>query len=246
MSENVTPTDDLVSINLFPWLEAMEQRTSGQRYLKYPPEFDLFRKGLSIALDLLHYLGESEPKDADEGVQRDLACDTIDSLRCAERVLLCGYENQCLALLRRAYETISLMAYFTNFPSEISGWEKGESIKQSHIRQKLDTAPVPEPKDHLKEIYKIYSLFTHINRATVYHRHLGDPNRFTIGAQGNVDDKAVEAILRELLRLTMWFVDVMNYAFARVAKTLDEQYKRVVLGYRDEVERAARRLHPLL
>lgn len=43
----------------------------------------------------------------------------------------------------------------------------------------------------------------------------------------------------------MWFLDVMNYAFADVGKTLDGNYRETVLRYREEVENAAQHLAPL-
>jgi hypothetical protein len=51
--------------------------------------------------------------------------------------------------------------------------------------------------------------------------------------------------LREMLRMMMWFLDVMNYAFADVGKTLDGNYRETVLRYREEVENAAQHLAPL-
>ena len=46
---------------------------------------------------------------------------------------------------------------------------------------------------------------------------LGEGNRFTVGAQGNAKamhrDETVGAYLREMLRIMMWFVDVMNFVF---------------------------------
>jgi hypothetical protein len=68
---------------------------------------------------------------------------------------------------------------------------------------------------------------------------LGEGNRFTVGAQGNVSDRTVGAYLREMLRTTMWFVDVMNFAFAPVAKTLGPGYAGSVLAYRSTVQRMA-------
>lgn len=246
MSGQKTPKDDLVSVDLFHWLEAMERRTSGQRYLKYTAEFDLFTKGMTICLELLHHLGDSKPADDCERVQRDLSCDVIDSLRCAETVLLCGCDNQGMVLIRRAYETTALMAYFLNFPEEAIAWEKGKEIKQSLIREKLDTAKIHESKDNLKKIYKIYSLFSHINRDTVYNRLLGDDNRFTVGAQGNVSDQSFESVLRELLASIMWFADVMLYAFRTVAVKIGKPYTDTALGYRDEIQNAVKRLYSLI
>jgi hypothetical protein len=81
---------------------------------------------------------------------------------------------------------------------------------------------VPEPRDHLREIYRLYSDFSHVNRKTVWNRMHGEGNRFTVGAQGNAKamhrDETVGAYLREMLRIMMWFVDVMNFVFVPVQR----------------------------
>lgn len=236
---------DKVAIELMQSLGAMEYRTWGQRYLRFEPEFVVLEKGYDICLHLLFELGEVAPRDDRERVQRDLACDTLDSLRMAESALLGGYENQALVLLRRAYETISLMSYFLNFPKEVQVWESGKEIRNCDIRDALDTAAVPEPKGHLRDLYRLYCDFAHVNRKTVWHRMLGEGNRFTIGAQGNVSDETVGACLRETLRIMMWLVDVMNFAFAPAAKTLGVEYMNSALAYRGEVQRMADHLAQL-
>lgn len=246
MSEKKPEEHDLVSVDVFHWLEAMERRTSGQRYLQYSAEFDLFTKGMTICLQLLHHVGDSRAADDCERVLRDLSCDVLDSLRCAEVALLYGCDNQSMVLIRRAYETTALMAYFLNFPEEAVAWEKGKEIKQSLIREKLDTAKIHESKDNLQRIYKVYSIFSHINRATIYNRLLGDGNRFTVGAQGNVSAKAFESILRELLASIMWFVDVMLYSFRAVAAKIGKPYTDMALGYRDEIQKAVKRFPSLV
>ena len=93
---------DKVAIEPLQTVDAMECRTLGQRYLRFEPEFVVLRQGYGICLHLLFALGEVPPANRDEEVQRDLACDTLDSLRVAESALLRGYENQAMVLLRRA------------------------------------------------------------------------------------------------------------------------------------------------
>jgi hypothetical protein len=144
MSKN--GASDKVAVEPMQTVLAMERRSSGQRYLRFEPEFVVLREGYDLCLHLLFELGEFAPADARDGVQRDLACDTLDSLRTAEGALLRGYENQAMVLLRRAYETISLMTYFLNFPNEVRVWASGKEIRNCDIRDALDTAPMPSPR----------------------------------------------------------------------------------------------------
>lgn len=226
-------------------IEALESRTFAKRFLGFNPEFTLFRKGFSLCVELIHHLGDIPPKDELDRTQRDLACDTLDSLWFAEHAVLRGYENQALVLLRRGYETTSLMAYFINYPDKVKEWEKGKMIRQSLIRKALASAPVPEPKEHLDEMYRVYSLFAHVNRDTVYHRLLGEENRLTLGCQGNVSDEVVGQVLRELLRQMMWFVDVVNFVFAKFGVRLSSEYGQRMVAYRGQVQQLARALPPL-
>jgi hypothetical protein len=113
--------EEQIEVDLVATVEALEQRTSGTRYLQHGPAFALFRSGYDLCLELLHHLGDSKPTNNFDRVMRDLSCDSLDSLWAARELLLKGYDNQCLLLLRRTIETTSLIA-FINFPSELHRW----------------------------------------------------------------------------------------------------------------------------
>jgi hypothetical protein len=234
-----------IEVDLVRTIEGLEARTFATRLRQFGPDFQVFRKGFVLSLELLHLLGDMPPKDDYDRTQRDLTCDTLDSLWCAERALLHGYENQALVLLRRAYETTALMAYFFNFPEKVKDWQNGRMIRQSVIRKSLGTAPVPESKEGLDEMYRVYSLFSHVNRETLYHRLLGEDNRLTLGSQGNADEESVGAVVNELLRQTMWFVDVSNFTFAKLGLRPDAAFVKQMLAYRDDVQAVAKRLPKL-
>lgn len=143
---------DKIEIDMVRAVEGLEARTFATRLQQFSPDFLIFRKGFTLCLEMVHFLGDMPPKDEYDRIQRDLTCDTLDSLWCAERALLSGYENQALVLLRRAYETTSLMAYFFKFPEKVKDWAHGKRIRQSVIRASLGTAPTPESKEGLNEI----------------------------------------------------------------------------------------------
>jgi hypothetical protein len=237
--------EEKVEVDPVATVEALEQRTSGTRYLQHGPALLLFRKGYSLCLELLHHLGESRPRDDFDRTMRDLGCDTLDSLWAARELLLKGYDNQCLFLLRRTVETTSLMAFFINFPSELHKWANGTKVSPSMVRKGLKNASIPEPEDELQSMYRVYSLFSHINRDTVFQRLLGEPNHFTVGAQGNAPEKSVAAIVRELLLQMMWFVDVFNFVNLDVTKAIGPDYGERMVGYRGEVEKITKNLPAL-
>lgn len=234
-----------IEIDVIRTLEGMEFGTYSARLHQFGPDFVVFRNGISISIELLDLLGSVPPKDDYDRIQRDLTCDALDSLFCAERTLLFGYENQTMVLLRRAYETTVLMAYFFNYPDKVNEWKTGKMVRQSTIRTALNEAPVAESKEGLDEMYRVYSLFSHVNRETVYHRLLGEGNRLTLGSQGNVSDESVASVVCELLRQTMWFIDVSNFIFARLGVQAPEPYVKRMLAYRDEVQAVVKRLPKL-
>jgi hypothetical protein len=244
VQNNQTPSQS-AEVDEIRTIEALEARTFGNRFLHFNPQFTLLRKGFALSIQLIDLLGSIAPTDNYDRTQRDLACDTLDSLWLAEHALLRGYENQALSLLRRGYETTSLMAFFVNYPGEVGAWENSKKIPQVEIRKKLETAPFREPKENLDEMYRVYSLFTHVNRETVYHRMLGEGNRLTLGSQGNSGDDIVGSVLRELLRQMMWFVDVTNFTFAKLGLRPEKQYVDEMLAYRDEVQGLAKKLPAL-
>lgn len=234
-----------VEVDITRTIEALECRTLSQRFIRFNAEFTLFRKGFDLSLELIHFLGDLPPKDSYDKTQRDLACDTLDSLWLAEYSLLRGYESHTLLLLRRAYETTSLMAYFFNFPDKVQVWESGKRIHQTVIRKALGDAPVAESKDALDEMYRVYSLFSHVNRESLYHRLLGEGNRLTLGCQGNVDEKSFSRVVRELLAQMMWFVDVANFIFLKIGLRPSEDYGKRMLAYRGQVQNLAKGLPAL-
>jgi hypothetical protein len=76
-----TPTGhSTVEVDEIRTIEALEARTYSERFLHFIVEFTLFRKGISLCVQHVDFLGELPPKDLYDRTQRDLACDTLDSL----------------------------------------------------------------------------------------------------------------------------------------------------------------------
>ena len=75
-------------------IDALVTRMYSERFLRFIAEFILFRHGVSLGLQLVHFLGDVPPNDSNDRAQRDLACDSPDSLWLLLRFL-------CLRLDRR-------------------------------------------------------------------------------------------------------------------------------------------------
>jgi hypothetical protein len=225
-------------INPTKAVEMMEGATRSDRWHQFLPAFETFQVGMRLCLEMVHHLGDVRPKDDYERRMRDLACDALDTLWTSEWALLSGYDCQSIVLLRRAFEVISLMVFFINFPQELLAWDKGKAIRPSLVRRRLKSAPISESEDILQRAYAEYCLYAHVNSETVLHRMLGDLNRFTLGCQGNLPELAVGLHLRELLAHMPWLVYTMNLFFKEEGERMGQEYIDKVLRYRASVNGA--------
>ena len=75
-------------------IDALVTRKYSERFLRFIAEFILFRRGVSLGVQLIHFLGDVPPNDSNDRAQRDPACDSPDSLWQLLRFL-------CLRLDRR-------------------------------------------------------------------------------------------------------------------------------------------------
>jgi hypothetical protein len=249
MTEPINPTQPMTgNCNISPSraVQAMELRTNGDRFLKFQPQFSIVEEGFDLCLELIHILGDCAPKNETENAIRDVACDTFDSLWHARHLILSGCENHAIVLLRRAYETNSLLATFIQSESLAKKWIDGGEVKAADTRKFLDTAALREPADDMRGMYSMYCKFSHPNRHFVFMRLLGEGNRWTVGAQGNSPDALVEGVVRELLHLLMWFVDVFHYAFKeRFVVATEIRQWQLMLSYRGRVQAVAKELDSL-
>lgn len=86
-------------------------------------------------------LGNVPPQDIQDKVVRDLMADIFDSLYESRRLLLESKLNLAYPLLRRSYESLSLLSLICNDASYAKKWESGKEISNSEVRKELAKHP---------------------------------------------------------------------------------------------------------
>jgi hypothetical protein len=194
-----------------PWVEQYERLAeySDQRRKELTgmirPYVDLTDDYGRFICRLVLSLGERPPSSTQDEVVRDLLADAFDFLFDSREMLLSGKCFQAYPLLRRAYETVSLLALCVFDGSTAEQWASGKQIKNEYVRKRLAESPLNENEESLREVYKFFCLAVHPNRGLVPHRFLGEKNKFVLGAIGPPDLVLVADYCRQHLALWFWF-----------------------------------------
>ncbi|GEM_PF-1404919 len=152
---------------------------------------------------LVAVLGVVPPKGVQDHVVRDLMADAFDFLHESRSVLLKGKVDVAYPLIRRAYESISLMVLCQLDEKYAAKWQSGKQIQNSVVRKELSKHPMGESEKELKELYKFFSMASHPNRELVSHRYLGDGNQSILGS---VDKPNLVLIADYCMKhLILWF-----------------------------------------
>ena len=196
----------------------------------YSDELKLIEEYERLVCRIIMMLGETQPKDNLDECMRDLACDAFDTLYVAKNTVLRDYLPLGFPLLRRAYETICLLSYFHLVPSKADKWQKGHQFDNAEIRKFLDSHPMGDKEEQLRELYRLYTKGTHVNRDFIPHRYLGDGNQFTLGSISRPDLFVSTDYMEQLVRLWFWFVAVIIYHYRELFTSLDAGFFQDYFG----------------
>lgn len=172
---------------------------------------------------LTNVLGRIEPGTVQDKAIRDLMADVFDMLYESRIIILKSKLEVAYPLIRRAYESLSLMALIPLDEPYATRWQNGEKIKNSEIRDQLDKHEMGERAEGLREAYKFFSLAAHPNRDMIPERFLGQGNKFTLGAIGMPDLVMVTDYMSRHLNLWFWFAAVLAYYYRNVIDKFDAQ-----------------------
>ncbi len=187
-------------------------------------------------------LGDHPPQDvADRGI-RDLLADVFDFLYISRRLVLQGYASTALPLLRRAFESNSLIQYFMLLPGKAMSWNEGEQISNAEVRKYLDTHPMGQPEDGMRDSYRFFSGATHPNREYIPHRFLGEGNLFVLGAVAVPILTLVGDYVYRLIRLWFWLGALIAYQYREVLASADRTYMKDYIKLANEAQTAAEEL----
>lgn len=134
-----------------------------------------------------YMLGYTHPVDEKDIVIRDLMADTFDFLYEGRSLILKGKLVTAYPIIRRAFESLTLMVVCYLKSEFVQKWHKGEEIRNNAIRRELNKHPLGESEKVMTDLYKFFSLASHPNRDMAPHRYLGEGNNFTLGSIGAPD-----------------------------------------------------------
>lgn len=184
-------------------------------------------------------LGSFPPKDVTDRSIRDLFADIFDFLYISRRLILGGYASTAFPLLRRAFESISLMEYFILLPNKAIKWDKGKQISNAEIRKFLDSHSMGESEKAMKDFYVFFSGATHPNREYIPIRFLGEKNKFVLGAIGVPDLLGIADYMYRLINLWFWFAALISYQYKEIIHSADKRYGTDYMKVANEAKRVS-------
>ncbi len=179
----------------------------GKLYKPYIDATDLYGQ---LICDICSSLGNIPPSDEQEKVVRDLMADVFDNLYESRNIILTGQLNVAYPVVRRVYESLSLLALCALDKKIAQKWQAGKQISNSAVRKGLAKQPLGEKEDDLRELYKFFSQASHPNRDLIPERYLGEGNEFVLGAIGMPDLVMVTDYCLKHLSLWFWFAAVIS------------------------------------
>lgn len=193
-----------------PGIEA-ERRSAIEEI--FVDEFAFIDDCLALAARQVEILGDMRPPNIEDVAMRDLSCDAFEFLYEARRVIAENRPSVVFPLMRRAFESVSLCHLFMVKPEFALKWSKGSTLSNSNVRKHLESAPMTESVEQIRQLYGHFSEGTHPNRSHLPYLFLGEGNQFTLGAIPPIDLLVLGDHIRHLLDLCYWYVGVFLYSY---------------------------------
>jgi hypothetical protein len=184
----------------------------GKLYKPYIDVTDLYGQ---LICDICSFLGNIPPLDVQEKVIRDLMADVFDNLYESRNIILTGQLHVAYPVVRRVYESLSLLVLCVLDIKTAQKWQAGKQISNHAIRKGLSKHPLGEKEDDLRELYKFFSEASHPNRGLVPERYLGEGNEFVLGAIGMPDLVLLTDYCLKHINLWFWFAAVVLAVFGK-------------------------------
>ena len=157
-------------------------------------------------------------------------CSRTFSIFCydARRAIMESQFSVAFPLLRRAFESISLLAACAVDVGFAETWASAKQIPNVKVRARLSNDPIQEPLESTRELYKYFSMGAHPNRDVVPFRFLGKANQFVLGAIGRPDLLVFCDHLRHHLSLWFWFCAAVTFHYRELTDLeYGEKYLKV-------------------
>jgi hypothetical protein len=182
---------------------------------------DDYGRLICSAVDIL---GGVQPVSNQDIVIRELLSDVFDFLYEGRRVIMSGQCSTAYPLLRRAFESLSLMVVCCFDPAFAERWHSGVKIPNSKVRAELAQHPMGESMESMREAYNFFSDAAHPNRSIIPNRHLGDGNQFVLASIMIPDLVLVTEYCHRHLQLWFWFAAAVSHHYADLLHRHDAAY----------------------
>lgn len=189
-----------------------------------------------LLCNLSKALGRNKPISLQDRVLRDLLSDVFDFLYEARDLIISAKTNIAFPVIRRAYESLSLLALCTIDGKYAEKWSNGKEIKNFEIRQELSKHDLGENENDTKSIYEFFSKTSHPNRCIIPERYLGEGNEFVFGSIGMPDPVLATDYCMKHLSLWFWFGAVVSSFYSKNIPILDVNYGKNYLNVANQAK----------
>lgn len=182
-------------------------------------------------------LGKIKPHSLQDKVIRDLMSDVFDFLYESRELIVSSKLNTAYPLVRRAYESLSLLSLCANDQKYAQKWESGTKIGNHEIRKELSKHTYGEKEEDTRELYKFFSLASHPNRKSVPYRFLGEGNKFVFGSIGMPDLLLITDFCHKHLSLWFWFGAILALFYSSNIPILGKDFGSEYLNIANEAKK---------
>lgn len=206
--------------SLSEYAEARERelRSMLSQYISVTDRYGAYVSGVVVVL------GGQPPTSVVDESARDLIPDIFDALYNARRSILETQLVVAYPLLRRAFESQSLLAAFMLDGELERLWSSGKEIKHAEVRRILDAHPLGESGEQLRETYRFLSKASHPTRDLVPTRFLGQGNQAVLGAVGRPNLAIVVDYCSHHLGIWFWFAATISFNYRRILAASGEDF----------------------
>ena len=204
-----------------PAYDLSRQNSLRKMFAPYIRVTDDYGRLICSAVEIL---GSVPSVSVQDRVIRDLVADVFDFLYEGRRVIMSGQCHTACPLLRRAYESLSLMAVCCFDPATAERWQSGVQIPNRDIRKKLSEHPMGESADATRETYAFFSETAHPNRSIIPGRRLGNGNEFVLASILIPELVSVTEYCLRHLQLWFWFAATVSHHYAALFQRCGESY----------------------
>lgn len=169
-------------------------------------------------------VGERAPVSVQDAVVRDLMADVFDFLYESHTFLKKGKTLVAFPLARRAYESLSLLHLCVADINAAEQWARGKKIDNKDVRKALDTHPMGEPAEKLRELYKFFCELTHPNREMIAYRGLGEGNQYVFGSIELPNLVELADFCMKHLELWFWLCPTVAYFYREQVFSRDQTF----------------------